>query len=174
MKDLNTPPIFDVDELETAQDWFERKGMSAFSSVEHINRFLRKHHFELLRSGNYFLGTQGEPLRVGPDFGKAIIQIMQREANIAGRINMSQANKALLHTIEQTKELLSCSCSTVYRLVNSSDLTMIKMGRRSLITDESIRAYLDRKVVEAESRTSLDNDPNCIKARAARSKAGVA
>jgi excisionase family DNA binding protein len=174
MQNLNTPPIFDVDELETAQDWFERKGMSAFSSVEHINRFLRKHHFELLRNGNYFLGTQGEPLRVGPDFGKAIIQIMQREANIAGRINMSQGNKALLHTIEQTKELLSCSCSTVYRLVNSSDLTMIKMGRRSLITDESIRAYLDRKVVEAESRTSLDNDPNCIKARAARSKAGVA
>jgi excisionase family DNA binding protein len=174
MRDLNTPPIFDVDELETAQDWFERKGMSAFSSVEHINRFLRKHHFELLRSGNYFLGTQGEPLRVGPDFGKAIIQIMQREANIIGRINMSQGNKALLHTIEQTRELLACGRNSVYNLVKRNELTMIKMGRRSLITDESIRAYLDRKVVEAQNRASLDNDPNCIKARAARLKAGVA
>ena len=155
MQDLNNPPIFDVDELETAQDWFERKGMSAFSSPERINRFFQKHHFELLRSGNYFPGTQDEPFRVGPDLGKAIIQIMQREASIIGRINMSQGNKALLHTIEQTIELLSCSRSTVYKLVNSSELTLIKMGRRSLITDESIRALLDRKVTEAQNRTHL-------------------
>jgi len=152
MKDLNTPPIFDVDELETAQDWFERKGMSAFSSPEHINRFIQKHHFELLRSGNYFPGAQDELFRVGPDFGKAIIQIMQREASIEGRANMSQRKKALLHTIEQTRELLSCSRSTVYRLVNSSELTMVKVGRRSLITDESIAALVDRKVTEAQNR----------------------
>jgi excisionase family DNA binding protein len=155
MRDLNTPPIFDVDELETAQDWFERKGMSAFSSSEHINRFFQKHHFELLRSGNYFPGAQGEPFRVGPDLGKAIIQIMQREANIIGRINMSQGNKALLHTIEQTRELLACGRNSVYNLVKSNELTMIKMGRRSLITDESIRALVNRKVAEAQNRTHL-------------------
>ena len=174
MKDLNTPPIFDVDELETPTEWFIRKGRSAFDSSGHAAQFILKHYYELLRSGNFLPGTQGVPFRVGPDFGKAIIQIMQREASIIGRINMSQGNKALLHTIEQTRELLSCSRSTVYKLVNSSELTLIKMGRRSLITDESIRAYLDRKVVEAQNRTSLDDDPNCIKARAARSKAGAA
>ena len=36
------------------------------------------------------------------------------------------------------------------------------------------RTYIDRKVEEARNRTSLDIDPNCIKARAARSKAGGA
>ena len=145
MQNLNTPPIFDVDELETAQDWFERIGERVFCSAEHGNWFLDKHQFELLRSGNFFPGSKYVSGRVGPDFGKAIIQIMQREADIKGRINMSQSNKALLHTIEQTRELLSCCRSTVYKLVNSSELTLIKTGRRSLITDESIRAYIDRK-----------------------------
>ena len=84
---------------------------------------------------------------------------------------MSQGSTPLLHTIEQTRELLACGRNSVYNLVKRNELTLIKMGRRSLITDESIRAYLDRKVVEAQNRTSLDNDPNCIKARAARSKA---
>ncbi len=87
---------------------------------------------------------------------------------------MNQENTPLLHTIEQTRGLLACGRNTVYNLVNRNELTMIKMGRRSLITDESIREYIDMKVVEAQNRTSLDNDPNCIKARAARSKAGVA
>ena len=83
---------------------------------------------------------------------------------------MNQGNTPLLHTIEQTRELLACGRNSVYNLVKSNELTMIKMGRRSLITDESICAYLDRKVAEAQNRTSLDNDPNCIKARATRSK----
>jgi len=87
---------------------------------------------------------------------------------------MHEPNAPLLHTIEQTRKLLACGRNTVYNLVNRNELTMIKMGRRSLITDDSIRAYIDRKVVEAQNRTSLDNDTNCIKARAARSKVGVA
>ena len=152
MTDLNTPRIFDVDEIELLQDWFERIGERVFCSAEHGNWFLDKHQFELLRSGNFFPGSKYVSGRVGPDFGKAIIQIMQREANIIGRINMSQRNKALLHTIEQTRELLSCSRSTVYRLVNSSNLIMVKVGRRSLITDESIGALVDRKVTEAQNR----------------------
>ena len=86
-------------------------------------------------------------------------------------MNSSSTNSPLLHSINDTKSLLNCGRNTVYNLVNRNELTLIKMGRRSLITDESIRAYIGRKVVEAQSRTSLDNDPNCIKARAARSKA---
>jgi excisionase family DNA binding protein len=164
MKDLNTQPIFDVDELEPLQDWFERKGGRVFCSTEHGNWFLKKHRFELMRSGNFFPGTESVPHKVGPDFGKAIIQIMQRKANIIGRINMSQRNKALLHTIEQTRELLSCSRSTVYKLVNSSELTMIKVGRRSLITDETIRVLVDRKVTEAQNRARL-HDHVCVNKR---------
>ena len=78
----------------------------------------------------------------------------------------------LLHSINDTKSLLNCGRNTVYNLVNKNELTMIKMGRRSLITDESIREYVNRRVVEAQNRTSLDSDPNCTKALAAR--AGVA
>ena len=80
MKDLNTQPIFDVDELELLQDWYVRKGRRVFCSSEHGNWFLNKHRFELLRSGNFFPGTECVPHRVGPNFGNAIIQIMQREA----------------------------------------------------------------------------------------------
>ena len=79
----------------------------------------------------------------------------------------------LLHSINDTKSLLNCGRNSVYNLVNNDELTLIKMGRRSLITDDSIRAYIDRKVAEAQNRVSLDNDTNCIKARAARSRAGV-
>ena len=64
---------------------------------------------------------------------------------------MTVKNTQLLHTIEQTRQLLACGRNTVYNLVHSNELTMIKMGRRSLITDESIREYIDRKVVEAQS-----------------------
>ena len=87
---------------------------------------------------------------------------------------MQKIKTPLLHTIEQTRGLLACGRYTVYNLVNRNELTLIKMGRRSLITDDSIRALIDRKVAEAQKRISLDNDPNCIKARAARAKAGVA
>ena len=68
---------------------------------------------------------------------------------------MQESNTPLLHTIEQTRELLACGRNSVYNLVKSKELTMIKMGRRSLITDESIRALVDRKVVEAHRRSHL-------------------
>ena len=89
-------------------------------------------------------------------------------------MSASTNSSPLLHSINDTKSLLNCGRNTVYNLANRNELTLIKMGRRSLITDDSIRALIDRKVAEAQKRTSLDNDPNCIKARAARSKAGVA
>jgi excisionase family DNA binding protein len=89
-------------------------------------------------------------------------------------MNASTNGSPLLHSINDTKSLLNCGRNTVYNLVNRNELTLIKMGRRSLITDESIRGYIDRKVLEAQNRTSLDSDPNCTKALAARSRVGVA
>lgn len=83
-------------------------------------------------------------------------------------------NSPLLHTIEDTRSLLSCGRNTVYNLVKRNELTMIKMGRRSLITDESIREFVNRRVVAAQNSTSLDSELNSIEACAARSKAGVA
>lgn len=77
---------------------------------------------------------------------------------------MQESNTPLLHTIEQTRELLACGRNSVYNLVKSKELTMIKMGRRSLITDESIRALVDRKVVEAQNRTHL-HDHVCANKR---------
>jgi excisionase family DNA binding protein len=72
---------------------------------------------------------------------------------------MRETNTPLLHTIEQARTLLACGRNTVYNLVNRNELTMIKMGRRSLITHKSIREYVDRKVREAEYRSSLNADP---------------
>ena len=72
---------------------------------------------------------------------------------------MQENNTPLLHTIEQARTLLACGRNTVYNLVNRNELTMIKVGRRSLITDESIREFVDRKVQEAEYGSSLNGDP---------------
>ena len=78
---------------------------------------------------------------------------------------MRETTTPLLHTIEQTRELLACGRNTVYNLVNKNELTMIKIGRRSLITGESIREYVDRRVVAAQNRSSLNNDSNGINTR---------
>lgn len=64
-------------------------------------------------------------------------------------------NSSLLHSINDTKLLLNCGRNTVYNLARRNELTLIKIGRRSLITDESIRALIDKKVAEAQNRTHL-------------------
>ena len=80
MQKINTPPIFDVDELETDREWFERKGRSAFISQDHLDWFISEHLVELLRSGMYFPLGPDVQTKVGPEFGRLVIQIMQREA----------------------------------------------------------------------------------------------
>ena len=68
---------------------------------------------------------------------------------------MKDTKTQLLHTIEQTRQLLACGRNTVYNLVSRNELTLIKMGRRSLITDESIREYVAQKILEAQTRLNL-------------------
>ena len=70
---------------------------------------------------------------------------------------MTVKNTQLLHTIEQTRRLLACGRNTVYNLVRRNELTLIKMGRRSLITDESIRDYVAQKILEAQTRLNLED-----------------
>jgi excisionase family DNA binding protein len=64
---------------------------------------------------------------------------------------MKETRTQLLHTIEQTRQLLACGRNTVYNLLSRNELTLIKMGRRSLITDESIRDYVAQKILEAQT-----------------------
>jgi len=70
---------------------------------------------------------------------------------------MKVTKTPLLHTIEQTRQLLACGRNTVYNLVSRNELTLIKMGRRSLITDESIRDYVAQKILEAQTRLNLED-----------------
>ena len=48
----------------------------------------------------------------------------------------------LLYGIRRTAEMLDCGRTAVYGLVRRGDLTMVKVGRRSLITAASLGAYV--------------------------------
>ena len=45
--------------------------------------------------------------------------------------------------IEEAARAIGGSRSTVYRLIESGDLERVKIGRRALVTTESVRAYVD-------------------------------
>ncbi|MGC5248184.1 helix-turn-helix domain-containing protein [Gordonia sp. DT219] len=50
-----------------------------------------------------------------------------------------------LYSIDETAEQLGgISRTTVYELVSAGELTKVKLGRRGLVTAESIAAYVDR------------------------------
>ena len=74
----------------------------------------------------------------------------------------------ILHSIPATGELLGGSGrNTVYELVNADELELVKLGRRSFITDESIRALVERKKLEAKNRDRLSDTcaDSALKAR---------
>jgi excisionase family DNA binding protein len=50
----------------------------------------------------------------------------------------------LLHTIEEVGEVLRIRRTKIYGLVHERELTLVKIGNRSLITDESLKAYLTK------------------------------
>jgi hypothetical protein len=57
----------------------------------------------------------------------------------------------LLHSITETQRMLAgCGRTTVYQLIHSGRLTAVKIGRRTGITDASIR----RLVAEQEERAA--------------------
>lgn len=53
-----------------------------------------------------------------------------------------QSTAPLLVTVKETERLLSCCHVTVYNLIGRKEITAIKLGRRTLITMESIHALL--------------------------------
>lgn len=50
-------------------------------------------------------------------------------------------------TIKQTMSLLNCGHTTVYKLANAGDITIIKVFGKSLVI--GLREFIDRKVAEA-------------------------
>ena len=52
--------------------------------------------------------------------------------------------ETLLVPIEEAARAIGGSRSTVYRLIETGDLERVKIGRRALVTTESIREYVAR------------------------------
>lgn len=52
----------------------------------------------------------------------------------------------LVLDIPETGALLRCGRSTVYQLLETGELTGLKIGRRRLVTRDSIVAFVNRQV----------------------------
>ncbi|EYT50516.1 helix-turn-helix domain-containing protein [Brachybacterium muris] len=52
--------------------------------------------------------------------------------------------ETLFVPIEEAARAIGGSRSTVYRLIETGDLERVKIGRRALVTTESIREYVAR------------------------------
>jgi excisionase family DNA binding protein len=58
----------------------------------------------------------------------------------------------VLYTLEEVRAVLACSKWKVYAYVKDGKLDMVKLGRVSRITDESLRKLV-RELPKAEMRT---------------------
>ena len=54
----------------------------------------------------------------------------------------------ILHSIKSTAEILGIGRSSVYGLIASKKIKAIKIGRRTLITDQSIQHLVDELVAQ--------------------------
>jgi excisionase family DNA binding protein len=53
---------------------------------------------------------------------------------------------ALLHNIEAVKAELGCGRNRVYELLAAHELDSVKIGRKRMVTDASLRAYISRQL----------------------------
>lgn len=58
----------------------------------------------------------------------------------------SDATAPLVHDIPEAAHWLRCGRSTVYRLIEAGEIKGIKIGRRRLVTHESLVAFVARQV----------------------------
>ena len=58
---------------------------------------------------------------------------------------------ALVLDIPETALLLRCGRSTVYELLSDGELTGLKIGRRRLVTHESVVTFVARRTVATEA-----------------------
>jgi excisionase family DNA binding protein len=54
----------------------------------------------------------------------------------------------LLHRIESVAAQLDVARTTVYEIVKRGELQTVHIGRRALVTDQSLRAYVERLTTE--------------------------
>jgi hypothetical protein len=95
-------PVFDVDEMESTREWFERKGNKVFGTFAGFQWFMRLNRDELMQSGIYFPGRGSAPTRVGPGFGKLVISIMQRSVVEEGSAEHAGATVSISQTEQNT------------------------------------------------------------------------
>ena len=55
-----------------------------------------------------------------------------------------RTNDTLLNPIETACDRLGIGRTSIYALIKAGDLKLVKIGSKSLITEESILAYVDR------------------------------
>ena len=55
-------------------------------------------------------------------------------------IQSVQSPRRRLHTIEETREALRVSKATTWRLITVGTLKTVRIGRRTLVTDESLES----------------------------------
>jgi excisionase family DNA binding protein len=54
----------------------------------------------------------------------------------------------ILHSIKSTAEILDIGRSSVYGLISAKKIKAVKIGRRTLITDQSIQHLVDELVAQ--------------------------
>jgi len=58
--------------------------------------------------------------------------------------NESGTTPRLMYGLDEVAEMLSIKRTSVYHLVNSGHLQLVKIGRRSVVPAESLGAYVQR------------------------------
>ena len=67
---------------------------------------------------------------------------------------MMDTSKRLLFSIEETQHCLGdLGRTTLYRLINDGEITLVKIGRRSFVTSESLQEYVNRLTVAASEQS---------------------
>ena len=67
--------------------------------------------------------------------------------NLNNHVEVLMSNP-ILHSIKSTAEKLDIGRSSVYGLIASKKIKAIKIGRRTLITDQSIQHLVDELVAQ--------------------------
>jgi excisionase family DNA binding protein len=60
--------------------------------------------------------------------------------------------KPLAHQLSRAAQITGISTSLLYELIKHGELAVVKIGRRTLIADDDLRALIDRNRVVREAR----------------------
>ena len=83
--------------------------------------------------------------------GGAAVPMHPRAPTISTGSHCGEAISPLAVKPKAACRMLSCGITRLYELLNEGELTSYLDGRSRLITTESIRAYVERKVAASET-----------------------